>query len=585
MKVHTKVLVIFGVGIGLMFVMMLGLSLGIGDSSRILVPVLTLAGGILFFFAWYGLDHAVLSPIRSLTRKVESAAAEGRLPVGIGSPGSDEISVLSREIEALAHSLAQVQARHANIVDTQSSLICCYGADGRISFVNRAMHEFLARPREELLGSDIGALFPGSYGAPSSLGRSELTPTSPVIMGQEQFVLPDGTVHWLRREDHGTFDAAGNLVEVQTVFSDVTESHLAHLRVEESETRYRKLFENAHDGIMIVDEETESVCDANLSLCRMLGCDRPALLGRKVESLVFLPPVEEQVAAEDEEGQSWSRARQLGALELRRGDKEQVFCDVIITPYLSGARGLQQWNFRDITDRKKADDGLRQLSGQLLSLQDQERRRISRELHDSTAQVLAAVQMNLSILSTILEESDPTAQQLLRETRSMVNQCNDEIRTLSYLLHPPLLDEVGLVFAVKLFVDGFSKRSGLKVSVVVPETIPRLPSDVETTFFRVVQEALSNVHRHSGGTQAWIRIERTADGLMVEVRDNGRGISADRQARLDVVVPSLGVGLRGMRERLAHLRGDLKVLADNGGTRVCANVTLNWEEICPASRS
>lgn len=584
MKIHTKVLVIFAVGIVLMFAMMLGLSFGIGSSSRILITVLTLAGGILFFFAWYGLDQAVLSPIRSLTRKVESAAAEGRLPVAIGAPGHDEISVLSREIETLAHSLAQVQARYSNIVDTQSNLICCYGADGRISFVNRAMCDFLARPREKLLGSDVGALFPGSYGAPSPLGRCELMPSAPVILGQEQFVSPDGTRRWLRREDHGTFDAAGNLVEVQTVLTDVTESHLARLRVEESETRYRKLFENAHDGIMIVDEETGGVCDANLSLCRMLGRERSALLGRNVESLVVFPSAEDHTA-DDDEGRPHPKALKLSALELRRGDKEQVFCDIIITPYQSETRRLEQWNFRDITDRKKADDGLRQLSGQLLSLQDQERRRISRELHDSTAQVLAAVQMNLSILSTIHEESDPTAQQLLRETRSMVNQCNDEIRTLSYLLHPPLLDEVGLVFAIKLFVDGFSKRSGLKVSVVVPETIPRLPSDVETTFFRVVQEALSNVHRHSGGTQAWIRIERTADGLMVEVRDNGRGISADRQARLDVLVPSLGVGLRGMRERLAHLHGDLKVLADIGGTRVRANVTLNWEEICPALKS
>jgi PAS domain S-box-containing protein len=212
---------------------------------------------------------------------------------------------------------------------------------------------------------------------------------------------------------------------------------------------------------------------------------------------------------------------------------------------------------------------LRQLSARLLKLQDEERRRIARDLHDTTGQKIAVLAMSLDRLATLADTHKPSLKAALADSRETVAKIGEEIRTLSYLLHPPLLDESGLSSAVPWYADGFAKRSGINVDVKIQDDLGRLSTDAEVALFRVLQESLTNVLRYSGSADAHVRIFRTRDAVHLEVVDHGKGIGAVREAA-STTTPSLGVGIPGMRERLRQLGGQLEVDFGNEGTRVHA---------------
>jgi len=224
----------------------------------------------------------------------------------------------------------------------------------------------------------------------------------------------------------------------------------------------------------------------------------------------------------------------------------------------------------DITSRRRAEDATRQLSGRLLTLQDDERRRIARALHDSLGQFLTALKMNLSLLST----ADETNAKLAAECSQIVDQCLTETRTISHLLHPPLLDEAGFAPAARWYVDGFAQRSKIKANLNLPPELPRLHRDVEVALFRALQEALTNVHRHSGSSAVDICIDLDKERVRLEIMDNGRGIPEER---LNLITDDAraGVGIAGMRERARELGGSLDIKSDATGTRVLVTIPLH----------
>jgi two-component system, NarL family, sensor kinase len=229
----------------------------------------------------------------------------------------------------------------------------------------------------------------------------------------------------------------------------------------------------------------------------------------------------------------------------------------------------------EVAERKRAEEAIRDISARLHKVQDEERRRMARELHDSTVQRLAAIVMNLGLLEDAMPGEDSKARKILAGTVALAEQCSQELRTLSYLLHPPLLDQLGLVSALRSYVDGFSARSGIRVSVDAPEDMGRLPGDVELALFRVVQESLGNVHRHSGGGTVKIRLTRAADRLTLEVNDDGRGIPSETlEAVRKGVTAGYGVGIAGMRERMRLVDGSFEIRSGPNGTAVRATVPL-----------
>ena len=246
--------------------------------------------------------------------------------------------------------------------------------------------------------------------------------------------------------------------------------------------------------------------------------------------------------------------------------------EITLTPLADKTGTLVQLAgvIRDITERRRAEDEVRQLSGHLLRSQDEERLRIGRELHDSTGQELAAVAMNLGLVQQRNAGRDVTADNLLADSQAIIEQCQRELRTLSYRLHPPVLDELGLAGAVHEYADGFTQRSGIKVTTDAGPALERLPAETERALFRMVQESLANVHRHSGSATAAIRIAREGANVTLEVADQGHGL----HIRDDGTVAQVGVGLAGMRERVRQLGGRFEVESSSRGTTVRAIVPV-----------
>lgn len=226
---------------------------------------------------------------------------------------------------------------------------------------------------------------------------------------------------------------------------------------------------------------------------------------------------------------------------------------------------------KEISERERTEQTLRELSVRLLQTQDEERRRIARELHDSTGQQLAALAMNLSLIGKSAETLDARARKTLTESLELLDRSSRDIRTLSYLLHPPLLDERGLAAAVRWFADGFTQRSGVQVKLEVPPDLQRLPKEIEMALFRIVQEGLTNTHRHSGSSTATIRLMVDQNHVQLEMRDAGKGLPKPRS---DGYVAPLGVGITGMRERVKQLGGQMKMESGSCGTTVSVTLPL-----------
>ena len=214
------------------------------------------------------------------------------------------------------------------------------------------------------------------------------------------------------------------------------------------------------------------------------------------------------------------------------------------------------------------NQSLRELSAQLLNLQDEERRRIARELHDNAGQALAALAINLGAVGNDLSRLVNTIH-TVKDSASIVQQMSDDIRTMSYLLHPPLLDEMGLVSALEWYVQGFAQRSKIAVEFDCAQKFGRFPRDVEIAAFRVVQECLTNIHRHSGSATAAVQIALSDGHLQLEVSDRGKGIPRDQREQMESG-GTVGVGIRGMRERVRQLGGNLSIIPNGSGigTRV-----------------
>jgi len=231
----------------------------------------------------------------------------------------------------------------------------------------------------------------------------------------------------------------------------------------------------------------------------------------------------------------------------------------------------------DIHDQKEAAEKVRIADDmtRLMKAQDEERRRIARELHDSAGQTLAVLGMSLAQL---VRRAESIAPELAREGKAieaMVQQLHREIRTTSYLLHPPLLDESGLASALTLYVDGLAERSHVAITLDVSDNVGRLPSDLELAIFRLVQECLTNIYRHSGSKTAHIRVAREGESIRTEVQDHGKGISPERL--LEIQSHGAGVGIRGIRERIRQFHGEMKMESNGSGTSVIVSIPIPKE--------
>jgi PAS domain S-box-containing protein len=354
---------------------------------------------------------------------------------------------------------------------------------------------------------------------------------------------------------------------------DVNEQIRAQEELRASEERFRNAFAHAATGMALTNLEGRFV-EANRAYCDLTGYSVEELT-----SLDFL-----SITHPDDRARKTTLIEQMLAgnipsfvIEKRyvRKDGHTVWIRNSVSLLRAGNHHpLIIFLVEDIEERKHAEEGLRRLTGRLLHAQDEERRRLARELHDSTAQSIAALGMNLGVVSESAGILDSRAQIALQESVALADQCIRELRTFSYLLHPPVLDERGLYSALACYVEGFAQRSGITVVLQVPEDLGRLPQEVELMLFRIVQESLTNIHRHSGSRTATIRLVRYPGEVLLKVQDQGSGIPGSINGG-DGKLARLGVGIAGMRERVRQIGGHIRIHSRSGGTDVDVVVPLS----------
>ncbi len=261
--------------------------------------------------------------------------------------------------------------------------------------------------------------------------------------------------------------------------------------------------------------------------------------------------------------------RFVGAMSFDVTDRKRIEDE------LRKTRDQQEGHIRERTQElNQANGSLRQLSARLLGLQDEERRRIARELHDSVGQMLVALGLNLGSIEGEAQGLNPELTRALVEHRALLQDAINEVRIVSYILHPPLLDETGLASAIRWYVEGFEERSDVAVQLDVPANFSRLSQEIETALFRIMQECLTNIVRHSHSKTAGVKVTQTEEQVVFTVRDAGRGIPREKLMRIKQL-SGAGVGLRGIKERVRELGGILDIESDDTGTIVTVNLPVS----------
>ncbi len=462
-------------------------------------------------------------------------------------------------------------------------------AEDRITFISPMYEELFGRSRAGLYANSRAFLdavhVDDRARVETAVARQrDGTPTDE----RYRVIRPDGSMRWIRSRAFLVREPGGSIARVVGVAEDITEAQhqLADIRLAEtalrsSEERWRSVFENSAIGIVLADPSGTFV-EANRAFQELVG-----YTNEELKTLNYVDITHDADIGRGAEviGQLVSGTKREVQIEKRYRHKDGRFIWVRATGTVIPASdrspryllGLVE----DVTDRKIAEQELdvsvsqlRALAGRLMHAQDDERRRIAQMLHETTAQDLAALKMHLARLNRTaghLSEPDRTA---LTDSISLAEQSITEIRTLSYLLHPPFLDEMGLLSALRWYAAGFDERSGITVDLELPEGFDRLPLDTETALFRIVQESLINIHRHAESETARIRLRRAAAGLVLEIEDRGHGIPKPLLEHITSRGGLVGVGIAGMSERIEQAGGRLEIASSDRGTTVRVRLPL-----------
>jgi PAS domain S-box-containing protein len=457
----------------------------------------------------------------------------------------------------------EVLEEKARLLDLSSDAILARDAADRITFWNRGATEIYGFRQDEAIGRVSHDLLQTEFPEPLPSIKEKLVQDGRWA-GELRHRCANGSSTTVSSRWVADRDASGNVTSILESNRDISEIRQAY----EVQSRLAAIIESSDDAI--VSKNLDGIITSwNKAAERIFGFTAGEAVGKHIGLIIPRDRI-------DEETDILARLRRgerIDHFETVRRRKDQTLFDVSVT--ISPVRNAEGRIIgaskvaRDIGERKRLEHTLREVefSGRLLQLQDEERRQVARELHDGVGQLLAALSMNAHVVANEKAALSPRATRCIEENLGFIDQAIREIRTISYLLHPPFLDEVGLRSALSEYVQGFGERSKISVRLGLPPDLERLPHEVELSLFRVVQECLTNIHRHSGSHTARVLLSRAPGEIRLEVSDQGKGIKPEIQESA-LVGRSTGVGLRGMRERVKRIGGTLQIESNTSGTSV-----------------
>jgi len=497
-----------------------------------------------------------------------------------------DITEQRRAVDALRESEERfrsfVENLHVGIVSSSPIGEILYGNPAALNLfdfrIEQVAGKFLSDLHLEPLRDD-GSVLPDSEGLIPTVVASR-QPIHNRVVGWRH--LDTKKILWTLVDVVPQLASSGEVTNILVSLTDLSEQHRATEALRESEERFRTLVRDLHAGVILASPDGAFEF-ANQAALNMFNLTSEQVIGRTADGLGVVPL--------DERGRDipYSDRPVPTVLRTKRpfrqatlgyripGTSEILWIFGSAIPQFNPDGSLLRviGTFTDITDLKNAERSIHQLSTELLKLQDEERRRIGRELHDGMAQTVLAVNLSLAQLRQSAQPLNEASHRALEKARELLQQMSREIRTLSYLLHPPLLDDLGLVSALKEYVNGFSERSGIETSLELITSFRRLPQIAETAFFRITQESLANIQRHSGSRRAHVTLREDPECVLLEITDFGSGMIVPSNGAPHRGLPRLGVGIPGMRERMAQLGGSLEIDSSPAGTTVRAKILFS----------
>ncbi len=413
--------------------------------------------------------------------------------------------------------------------------------------------------------------------APRVLAHLSLLESTNEFHEEFRIVCPSGT-KWVEVCGFTAKDCSGKVTALVGTAQDITERRRAEAALRRNEELLRAAFDQVAVGFSMADLHG-CFLKVNEAFCRITGYSEQELLKTDFQSITH----PEDLSANLIDMSRLIAGEIQGAVYQKRyirksGELVWVQNSISVLPGSDGKVCGFVALTQDITQRKQAEEGVQKLSGRLLQLQDDERRKIARDLHDVTGQDLVALSTTLSHVHEAIPSRSRGLRRSVAQCQGLADRCIREIRTLSYVLHPPMLDEAGLEDAIRHYIDGFAERTGIEVELEISPNFGRLGGEEEMALFRVMQESLVNIQRHSGSFRATILLDRTSRGVLLEVSDRGRGIQGNGQGRFKSSSSAGGVGIQSMRERMKQVGGQLEIESSPNGTKVRALVEARGQE-------